>query len=176
MARLNTYVGRIDYICKHECHAGFYNPGAGSVCHYPHGGVEYRVSQFEILVNEDNFEILEGNQGYYGSIHPNSVRTCLSNEIYVGKNKYGLGKSYPRNNAFFLPWKGSEYWYKNYKVLTTNKHVKSDEVSNVKYNTDGAEMFHYPPETLCISAITNNECKLVLKKVTFSDRKKMEHH
>lgn len=170
----NNYVERIDYICKYKCNSGFYNPNAGSYCHYPYGDKEYRVSQFEILVNDDNFEMVGWKEGSYGSVPPNSVRTCSSDEIYVGKNKYGLGKVHPKHTAFFLPWKGKEYWYKSYEVLTIDRDIKSEHISNVNYKINEAKILKYPPETMRISSITNSECNTVLKTVTLSKTSRVD--
>lgn len=56
----NGYTNRVDYICKYKCDAGFYTPSKGRYCYYP-SAIEKRSFQFEILVNKDNFEILEWN-------------------------------------------------------------------------------------------------------------------
>ncbi|XP_042276329.1 natterin-3-like [Thunnus maccoyii] len=170
----NSYDKRTDYICKFECHAGFYCPYLDSYCHYAYADKEYRDSQFEILVNEDDFEILQWREGSYGSVPPNSIRTCYSDEIYVGKNEYGLGKVHPKHQAFFLAWGGNEYWYKNYEVLTINKDVESEQISNVKYNINEAEIVQYLPETMQSSVITNNECDSVMKTATFSKTSRVE--
>ncbi|GLD75238.1 natterin-3-like isoform X1 [Lates japonicus] len=109
----NRYAGRIDYVCKYGCEAGFYNPTMGPKCHYPYLEKEYLGSPFEILVNKDNFEFMEWKEGSYGSVPQNSVQTCSHKDKYVGKNKYGLGKVQVMHEAFFLPWEGKEYWYRD---------------------------------------------------------------
>ncbi|XP_056232502.1 natterin-3-like [Seriola aureovittata] len=164
----NGYVGRIDYVCKYGCEAGFYNPNMGPYCHYPYAGKEYRGSPFEILVNKDNFEFMEWKDGSYGSVPQNSVKTCADSDKYVGKNKFGLGKVHVRNEAFFLPWQGSEYWYKYYQVLTFNKEITSEDISDVKYKTDGVNIIKYPPESMQKSAITNRACQPVTETATLS--------
>lgn len=165
----NEYVGRIDYVCKYKCDAGFYSPAMGSYCHFPYKKKELKSNTFEILVNKDNFEILEWKDGSYGSVPQNSVKTCSKRDIYVGKNVYGLGKVHVKHKAFYLPWEGSEYWYeKSYKVLTYDVNVYSEHMSNIKYNMKSAKLFKYPPETMRTSAITNNECKQVSKSVSLS--------
>ncbi|XP_044053221.1 natterin-3-like [Siniperca chuatsi] len=171
---VNKYAGRIDYVCKYKCEAGFYNPDMGSYCYYPYGNAELRNNTFEILVNKDNFEILEWKDGSYGLVPEHSVRTCSSGDIYVGKNKYGLGKVDVKNEAFFLPWEGYEYFYKSYQVLTYKVDVYSEHMYNVKYNTNGAEIIQYPPETMRISAITNYQCSSVMKTATLSVTNRLE--
>ncbi|XP_035852977.1 natterin-3-like isoform X2 [Sander lucioperca] len=161
----NGYASRYDYVCKYRCSSGFYNPNMGHYCHYPLSGKEHRASSFEFLVNKDNFEFLEWKDGSWGSVPQNAVYTC--GDTYVGKNKYGLGKVHVKHKAFFLPWNGDEYWYKSYQVLTLNKEINSEHMSNVNYNTN-VKVFQYPPETMTKSIITNNECSPVVKRVELS--------
>ncbi|XP_062418226.1 natterin-3-like [Pungitius pungitius] len=168
VAIYNGYTERTDYVCKYKCEAGFYNPSLGPYCRYPYGESEYLTSEFEILANKDNFEFLEWKEGSYGSVPQYSVRTCPGVGIYVGKNKYGLGKVVPQFEAFFLPWEGDEYWYKKYQVLTINRDAYSQHITDVKYAIDEVALFQYPPETMRISGVTNNECQTVVKTVTIS--------
>ncbi|XP_032371798.1 natterin-3, partial [Etheostoma spectabile] len=162
----NGYVRRTDYVCKYGREAGFYNPDKGPHCLYPYGEKELRGSPFEILVNKDNFEIIEWKDGSNGSVPQNAVKTGPDSDVYVGKNKYGLGKVHVKNKAFFLPWEGDEYWYKSYQVLTFNKDVISEDISDVKYKTDGVKVIEYPPETMHKSVLTNNECQSVRQTTT----------
>ncbi|KAM9360173.1 natterin-3-like [Symphorus nematophorus] len=172
----NCYTQRYDYICKYRCQAGFYNPRMGPYCHYPFARRVYRCRPFEILVNRDNFEILEWKSGSYGSVPQNSVGTCSGVDIYVGQNKYGLGKVHTKQRAFFLPWKRKEYWYRrSYQVLTINRGVISEHISDIKYETDDAKIFRYPPEAMRISTITNYACGEVMKTATLSKTIGMEH-
>ncbi|XP_008417563.1 natterin-3-like [Poecilia reticulata] len=163
----NSYADRIDYVCKVGCHSGFYNPSMGSYCHYPNKKEEHRSSSFQILVNEDNFEIMVWKEGSYGSVPQNSVRTCSSEEMYVGKNKYGLGKVDSKDKCFYLPWEGSEYWYRSYEVLT---HVKPEDdlISDVNYHTETARIFKEPPKTLRSSTAKNLSNMNVTKTVSLT--------
>lgn len=176
----NTYVGRIDYVCKHGCHAGLYSHSLGDFCHYPYGDKEYRTNSFDILVNKDDFEIVEWKKGSYGSVPEHAVRTCSSDEVYVGKNEYGLGKVHRRHTAFFLPWRGKEYWYKYYEVLTINRDIDSEIISDVRYKTNNAKISKHAPETMHISSGINNGCNPVTKTVTLSktvrDEKRWDIH
>uniref|UniRef100_A0A668S7A1 Natterin-3-like n=2 Tax=Oreochromis aureus TaxID=47969 RepID=A0A668S7A1_OREAU len=164
----NTIEERTDYVCKFKCIAGFYSHSLGDFCHFPYADIEYRAPFFDILVNEDNFEILEWKEGSFGSVSEHAVRTCSSDKVYVGKNKYGLGKVHPRNRAFYLPWKGTEYWYWYYEVLTINRDVKSERISDVSYKINDGETTRYPPETMRIFSTSNNGCNSVTKTVTLS--------
>ncbi|XP_016516735.1 natterin-3-like [Poecilia formosa] len=163
----NSYADRIDYVCKVGCHSGFYNPSMGSYCHYPNKKEEHRSSSFQILVNEDNVEILEWKEGSYGSVPKNSVRTCSSEEMYVGKNKYGLGKVDLKDQCFYLPWEGSEYWYRSYEVLTQVK-AEEDLISDVKYNIKHDKIFKEPPKTLRSSFVKNLSHMNVTKTVSLT--------
>ncbi|XP_023199805.1 natterin-3-like [Xiphophorus maculatus] len=170
----NSYAKRIDYICKVRCNSGFYNPSMGSYCHYPNKKKEHRSSSFQVLVNKDNFEILEWKEGSYGSVPQNSIRTCSSGKMYVGKNKYGLGKVDPKDKCFYLPWKGKEHWYqKSYEVLT---HMKAEEdlISDVKYNIEKDKIFKEPPKTMQSTTVTNRALRPVTKTVSLRKTTKDE--
>ncbi|XP_046875646.1 natterin-3-like [Hypomesus transpacificus] len=164
----NSYVRRKDYVCKYSCMSGFYTPSKGPYCYYPYGDKEHKSRNFELLVNKDNFEFLEWKGGSYGSVPKNAVRTCSWVSTYVGQNKYGLGKVEPKHKAFFLPWKGREYWYKSYQVLAINKDHYTQSISNVVYAINKAKIFNQPPETMRTSRVTNNGCQTVVKQVTIS--------
>ncbi|KAK9522041.1 hypothetical protein VZT92_018534 [Zoarces viviparus] len=170
----NEYVGRTDYVSKYRSEAGFYNHAMGPYCCYPRGGKGYRASPFEILVNKDNFEFLEWKEGSYGKVPENSVKTASNKEIYVGKNKYGLGKVDVSNKAFFLPWKQYEYWYKTYEVLTFNKETFSQNISDVKYKTDGVEIVKRPPETMTKTTLENKDCHASTLTATLSTKIQVE--
>ncbi|KAM6965405.1 ADAMTS-like protein 2 [Aplochiton taeniatus] len=174
MAIYNGYTERTDYVCKFNCEAGFYSPSKGPYCHYPYGNSEYHAPKFELLVNKDNFEFLEWKEDSWGSVPNHAIRTCPGVAIYVGKNKYGLGKVVPQFEAFFLPWEGDEYWYKSYQVLAINRDAYSQHISHVVYNIDAMELFNYPPETMRISSVTNNDCREVVKQVTISKTTEVE--
>lgn len=161
----NGYAKRTDYVCKFNCEAGFYNPDKGPYCNYPYADAEYNAIQFEILVNEDHFEFLEWKDDSYGSVPKHSVKTCSNLDIFVGKNKYGLGKVVTQHKAFFLPWEGKEYWYKSYDVLTINTDTYNQHISHVEYAVDQIKLFHHPPETIQMARATNYECTSITKTV-----------
>lgn len=165
MSIFNGYAERTDYICKVDCEAGFYNPSKGDVCFYPYADQEYSSSKFQLLVNIDHFEFLEWKEDSYGEVPPDAIRTCANVDIFVGKNKYGLGKVVSQHEAFFLPWEGDEYWYKSYQVLSINRDVYTQHISHVEYNIDAMELFHQPPEALKLATVTNLDCSTVEKMV-----------
>ncbi|XP_061673455.1 natterin-3-like [Syngnathoides biaculeatus] len=163
VAIFNGYAQRTDYVCKVRCEAGFFTR---DTCRYPYADKEYVSDVFDLLVNVDQFEFLEWAEDSYGSVPSLAVRTCQGVDIFVGKNQYGLGKVVSQHEAFFLPWEGDEYWYKNYQVLRLNPDVYSQHISHVEYAVDQMELFHHPPETLQQAKVTNLECHAVRKTVT----------
>lgn len=165
VAIFNGYTERTDYVCKVNCEAGFYTPSKGNFCQYPYADKEYASSKFEVLVNVDHFEFIEWIEDSYGSVPQYAIKTCPNSDIYVGKNKYGLGKVVAQHEAFFLPWEGEEYWYKNYHVLAINTDSYSQHISHVEYGIDQMELFHHPPEALQMAKVTNLECRNVEKTV-----------
>ncbi|XP_070819677.1 natterin-3-like [Chaetodon trifascialis] len=165
VAIFNGYTERTDYVCKVNCESGFYTPSKGNFCLYPYGENEYASSKFEVLVNVDHFEFLEWVEESHGSVPHFAVKTCPNSDIYVGKNKYGLGKVVTQHEAFFLPWEGDEYWYKSYHVLAVNTESYSQHISHVEYGIDQMKLFHHPPEALQLAKVTNLECRNVEKTV-----------
>lgn len=174
VAIFNGYTERTDYVCKVNCEAGFYTPSKGGFCQYPYADREYRSSKFEVLVNVDHFEFLQWVEDSYGSVPNYAVKTCPNSDIYVGKNKYGLGKVVTQHEAFFLPWEGDEYWYKSYQVLAINRDSYSQHISHVEYAIDQMELFHHPPEALQFARVTNLECRNVEKTVKLEKTTTME--
>ncbi|KAL7391128.1 hypothetical protein ABVT39_004620 [Epinephelus coioides] len=171
----NDYTDRIDYVCKYKCEAGFYTPSKGPYCHYANTKKALSGFPFEILVNKNMFEVLEWKRDSYGSVPQSAVRTCPGEDIYVGMNEYGLGKVDTRHKVFYLPWKDDEYRYHDYQVLTTDENIISQLIYDVRYSTDELEIFHYPPEIMQKSAISNYECHSVLKTDTLSKTYETKH-
>ncbi|XP_014861316.1 PREDICTED: natterin-3-like [Poecilia mexicana] len=163
----NSYADRIDYICKVGCNSGFYNPRMGPYCHYPNKNKENLSSSFQVLVNEDNFEIVVWKEGSDGSVPKNSIRTCSSEEMYVGKNEYGLGKVDPKDKCFYLPWKGSQYWYRSYEVLT-HMMAEEDLISDVSYFINKAIIIKGLPTTLQSSTTVNHGLSPVIQTVSLT--------
>nr|Q66S25.1 RecName: Full=Natterin-1; Flags: Precursor [Thalassophryne nattereri]AAU11822.1 natterin 1 precursor [Thalassophryne nattereri] len=165
----NTYVSpaRTEYVCKSNCEAGYYST-KDSKCHYPFGRVEQTTSVCEILVNRDNFELLEWKEGYAGSLPANAVSTCKTNRIYVGKGAYGLGKIEPAHHCLYYGWNGAETWTKTYQALTVNKDVIEQTMKDVKYQTEGVTVIQGKPEVMRKSTVNNKQCKEVTKTVTLS--------
>ncbi|XP_077411310.1 natterin-3-like [Vanacampus margaritifer] len=171
------YTGRTDYVCTDGCVPGFYNTALGPYCHYPFGLAEHKATtNFYILTNIDNLEILEWKEGSYGSVPLNSVETCYGYETtYVGRNKYGLGKVVPRHKAFYLPWKGYEYKYRSYQILTINQDPYEQHISNVRYDLDRAAIFQNSPQTIHITIMINERCKTLTRTLNITATTKIEN-
>ncbi|XP_062294409.1 natterin-3-like [Scomber scombrus] len=163
----NWYTHRRDYICHCRCAAGFHAAGSNT-CKYAYGFKEHTCTNFYLLVNKDNFEIFEYKSGSSGSVPKDAIRTCRNVNIFVGKNKYGLGKVDVRNKSFYLPWRGWEYKYRHYDVLVMTRRVKSDRISDVKYNFKAAKKISHPPEVMTKASTSNYQCRTVSKTVHLS--------
>ncbi|KAG6923837.1 hypothetical protein G0U57_019130, partial [Chelydra serpentina] len=117
----NEEASRTEYVCAEAGYSvGFFNESKGPYCYYSNADQEHRTSNFRMLVNEDNSEELEWKKDSYGSVPPKSVPSYPGVNVFVGRNRYGLGKVDPRFKAFFLPHNGKEKCYKEYEVLTVN--------------------------------------------------------
>ncbi|XP_061672035.1 natterin-3-like [Syngnathoides biaculeatus] len=165
----NSYSQRVDYICKVGCHSGYYDSTSGNpACSYAMDGAGYTSTQFYLLVNKDNFEILEWKEGSDGSVTANSIKTCANEDIYVGKNDYGLGEVKVSDKVFNLPWGGTCYWYRTYQVLDIYKDVVREHLMDVKYQTGGVTPIKYPPEVLNKGTMFNYECQTLKHMTTLS--------
>ncbi|XP_060636653.2 natterin-1-like [Anolis sagrei] len=166
---------RWEYPCRvSNCAAGYYSPSRGPFCYYPYGDRERGISPFWVLVNEYDFESLKWEWDSYGGVPRNSISTCPGVELYVGRNRYGLGKVDPANTAFFLGYAGKEYWYKEYEVLTINKDYRSQEITNVRYKKEqGTYSSH--DITLLTTKVNNHHCKSVQKTTALSKTVSFEH-
>ncbi|KAI9543812.1 hypothetical protein NQZ68_008860 [Dissostichus eleginoides] len=129
----------------------------GPHCHYATAKKAYSGSPFALLVNKNNFEILEWKEDSHGSVPKSSVKTCPGGDIYVGKNQYGLGKVATKAKSFYLPWKGKVYKYSKYQVLTITEDIISQEIYDVKYHKDESKMVNFPPEIIGKTSITHKE-------------------
>ncbi|XP_051923909.1 natterin-3-like [Hippocampus zosterae] len=165
----NSYSSRVDYICKVGCHSGYYDSTlANAKCAYAYDGAGYSSTQFEVLVNRDDFEILQWTEGNDGSVTENSIKTCANDDIYIGKNEYGLGEVKVSEEVFNLPWGGSRYWYRSYMVLETMRDVKREHLMDVRYKIADAKSIKYPPEVLNRNGISNGQCESIKHAVKLS--------
>uniref|UniRef100_H3AG52 Natterin-4 n=1 Tax=Latimeria chalumnae TaxID=7897 RepID=H3AG52_LATCH len=165
----NEHASRIDYVSATlDGEAGFYSQEKGPYCYYPYADKEHCTSSFKILVNEDDFEFLDWKSGFFGTLPENSVTTFPGAIVFVGKNKYGLGKVVPRFQAFFGSYNGKEYCYQTYNVLTVSKDYHTQKISNVRYLMNEAKCSQGPPEILASSKVINNNPETMKKTVTLS--------
>ncbi|XP_037616492.1 natterin-3-like [Sebastes umbrosus] len=169
----NGYEKRTEYVAKYGNEPGFFCPDLDPYCHYSYGGKELLRSPFEILVNKDDFDSLKWKYGSWGSVPANAVYTS-PDDMYVGKNEYGLGKVHVKYKNFYHAWGGKEYEYKEYQVLTFNPAVISEHISDVKYKTDDLNIIKHPPEILTISVVENKSGQPVKETATLSNTTEVE--
>ncbi|XP_030399330.1 natterin-3-like [Gopherus evgoodei] len=121
----NEEASRREYVCAEAGYSvGFFSESKGPYCYYSNADQEHRTSHFRMLVNKNNGEVLEWKKGSFGSIPPKSVPSYPGVNVFVGRNRYGLGKVDLRFEAFFLPQNGKEKCYKEYEVLSVNTPKK----------------------------------------------------
>uniref|UniRef100_A0A8D0GTH8 Uncharacterized protein n=1 Tax=Sphenodon punctatus TaxID=8508 RepID=A0A8D0GTH8_SPHPU len=167
----NENARRRDYVCSEAgpC-IGFFTESRGPYCYYPLSDQVHRTTNFRMLVNEDNFELLEWKAGRHGSVPENSVPRASDVNDYVGRNIYGLGKVVPHLQAFFLPFNGKERCYKNYEVLTVNNDYHTQKLSVVQYFSDQAKFSSQPTGIVHKNLQTMKETDTV-KETTFHKQK-----
>ncbi|XP_062405749.1 natterin-3-like [Sardina pilchardus] len=176
----NGYTGRYDYVCRPTSgtEVGFYSSIYGAYCFFPRYPNLWQTNGFYVLVNKDDFVFLQWIEGSHGSVPTHSVRSGTNDDgHYVAKNKYGLGLLH-RNDAFYLPWiqkvkdgvvYGKSIWYKkSYQALVINSSPYSQELKNVEYYIDQADIIETPPFIVDQNTVSNQECNSVVMKVTLS--------
>ncbi|XP_077439096.1 natterin-1-like [Vanacampus margaritifer] len=164
----NSYMSRKEYICKVDCHAGYYVPKTDwDVCVYTSDRAAYTKTKFELLVNIANVEVLEWKNNKDGSVSPYSIKTCNNKDYYVGMNRYGLGEVDVSQKVFNLPWGRSVWTYPEYQVLVTNKDVEEEHLMDVTYETAGVTPLKYIPQEVDRHSIPNWSCDLFNKAATF---------
>ncbi|NXA17757.1 NATT3 protein, partial [Ibidorhyncha struthersii] len=130
-----------EYVCSTQvlgCNTGAYVPDRGPFCFFPYGGQERNTHNFKVLVNVGDFEALDWVDGSFGSVPENAVEGCPSIDVFVGRNRYGLGKVFKGQRALFVAVDGEEVWYKWYQVLVVKKGPANVTISDVHYNVSGA--------------------------------------
>ncbi|KAL2084121.1 hypothetical protein ACEWY4_019639 [Coilia grayii] len=157
----NTYTSRKDFVCraKDYCTFGFLNEGRGLLCFFPFRGYELQTDHFDVLVNIDNFELLEWKPG--PAVSDPGISFCEEN--YVGNNTYGLGDVF--KGYFYLPWEGKEIWYSSYDVLSINRDIFDVHFSNVTYNVDKVNRTRHAPYTIKTSRVENHDDQEVVETV-----------
>ncbi|NXQ82353.1 NATT3 protein, partial [Nyctibius grandis] len=129
-----------EYVCSTSalgCNTGAYIPDRGPFCFFPYAEWEWSTGNFKVLVNVGNFEALYWVDSSFGSVPKNAVEVCPSVDIFVGRNRYGLGKVSKQHRAVFVVVDGQEVWYKWYQVLVVKKGPADVTISDICYNMSG---------------------------------------
>ncbi|XP_074994944.1 charged multivesicular body protein 2a isoform X3 [Calonectris borealis] len=173
----NAYAKRMEYVCSTPvlgCNTGAYVPDRGPFCFFPYGGWERSTRNFKVLVNMGDFEALDWVDSSFGGIPKNAVEGCPSVDVFVGRNRYGLGKVFKTQRAAFVVVDGEEVWYKWYQVLVVKKGPADVTISDVRYNMSGL-VEHGEDVTLTQTTVRNEGCRGVRKAVTLEEATEMEH-
>ncbi|KFV09763.1 Natterin-4, partial [Tauraco erythrolophus] len=128
------------YVCSTQewgCNAGAHVPSRGPFCFFPYAERERKTSNFKVLVNAGGFEALGWANGSFGSVPENAVEACPSVDVFVARNRYGLGKMAKEQRAAFVVVDGEEVWFKWYQVLVVKKGLANVTISDVRYNMSG---------------------------------------
>ncbi|XP_059690626.1 natterin-3 [Gavia stellata] len=173
----NGYAKRMEYVCSTElrdCNTGAYVPERGPFCFFPYGEREWSTHNFKVLVNVGDFEVLGWVDGSFGSVPENAVEGCPFVDVFVGRNRYGLGKISRAERAAFVVVDGEEVWFKWYQVLVVKKGPADVTISDVHYNMSGV-VERGEDITLTKTTVRNEGCQGVRKAVTLEEATEMEH-
>ncbi|XP_010174197.1 natterin-4 [Antrostomus carolinensis] len=174
----NNYTQKMEYVCSTRvlgCNTGAYTPERGPFCFFPYGEWERRTKDFKILINVGGFEALDWVDNSFGNVPKNAVEGCPAVDVFIGRNRYGLGKISKEQRAAFMMVDGEEVWYKWYQVLVVKKGPADITISNVNYNMSGL-VEHWENVTLMETTVRNEGCQEVWKKVTLEEVTEMEHN
>ncbi|XP_065511427.1 natterin-3-like isoform X2 [Caloenas nicobarica] len=173
----NGYAKRMEYVCSTPvlgCNIGAHVPARGPFCFYPYGNWERRIGNFKVLVNVGGFEALGWVDDSFGNVPKNAVEGCPSVDVFVGRNRYGLGKVSKGQRAAFMVVDGEEVWYKWYQVLVVKKGPADVTISDVSYNMSAA-VEHGEDVTLTKTTARNEGCRAARQNVTLEEATEMEH-
>ncbi|KAK2510960.1 hypothetical protein Q9966_016773 [Columba livia] len=173
----NGYAGRLEFVCStaaRGCNTGAHVPARGPFCFYPYGNWEWRTGDFKVLVNVGGFEALGWVDDSFGNVPKNAVEGCPSVDVFVGRNRYGLGKVSKRQRAAFMMVDGEEVWYKWYQVLVVKKGPANVTVEDVSYNVSGA-VERGEDVTLTTTTVRNEGCRGARRNVTLEEATETEH-
>uniref|UniRef100_A0A8C3JKA2 NATT4 protein n=1 Tax=Calidris pygmaea TaxID=425635 RepID=A0A8C3JKA2_9CHAR len=172
----NGYAKRLEYVCSTTmlgCNTGAYVPARGPFCFFPYREREMSTKDFKVLVNMGDLEALDWVDESFGSVPENAVEGCPSVDVFVGRNRYGLGKVVKMHRSLFVVVDQEEVWYKWYQVLVVKKGPADVTISNVHYNMSGA-VEHREDVTLMKTTVRNEGCQGVWKTVTLEEATEME--
>ncbi|NXG65698.1 NATT3 protein, partial [Hemiprocne comata] len=129
-----------EFICstkEFHCNVGVYVPHRGPTCFFPFREMERATQNFKVLVNAGGFEALDWVDDSFGGVPQDAVEGCPLVDVFVGKNRYGVGKVSREQRALFVVVDQEEVWFKWYQVLVVKKGPAGVTISNVLYNLSG---------------------------------------
>ncbi|XP_021238327.1 natterin-4-like isoform X3 [Numida meleagris] len=173
----NAYSQTMEYVCLPKflfCSTGSYVPSRGPFCSFPFGGYEEKSSEFKVLVNRGKLEALRWVDDSFGDVPENAIKACELADIYVGRNRYGLGKVSQEQRALFVVVDGKEVWYKWYQVLTVKRGPADITISGVLYNASAA-VEHSEDVTVTETTVKNEGCQGTRRDVTLEEATEVEH-
>lgn len=171
----NAYINMTEYVCLPKawtCSVGSYVPNHGPYCSYSLGGAQ-KSFEFNLLVNKGKLEALRWVDDSFGDIPENAVESCESFDIYVGRNRYGLGKVSKEHRALFVVVDGEEIWFKWYQVLTVKTGPSNITISSVVYNLS-AVMEHSEDVAIRKTEVKNEGCRGMKPDVTLEEAIEVE--
>uniref|UniRef100_A0A8V0XNZ0 Uncharacterized protein n=1 Tax=Gallus gallus TaxID=9031 RepID=A0A8V0XNZ0_CHICK len=173
----NAYTNVTEYVCltlSWHCSIGSYVPSRGPFCYFAYGELALRSYEFKVLVNKGKFEALQWVDDSFGDVPENAVEGCESFDIYVGRNRYGLGKVSKEQRALFVAVDGKEVWFKWYQVLTVKTGPANITISGVLYNVSAA-VEHSEDVTITKTTVKNEGCQGTRQDVTLEEATEVEH-
>ncbi|XP_064032267.1 natterin-3-like [Pogoniulus pusillus] len=175
----NQQAQQLEFVCstrEFHCNTGAYVPQRGPRCFYPHGGVQRSTKDFKLLVNVGGFEALDWVEESFGAVPEEAVEGCPSIDIFVGRNKYGLGKVSKEHRALFVvdPDDGEEIWFKWYQVLVVRKGPADVTIRDVLYNISAA-VESIQEVTLAKATLRNEACQKAQEVITLKEDTEVEH-
>ncbi|XP_046900775.1 natterin-4-like isoform X2 [Hypomesus transpacificus] len=132
--------GREDYICSFDMVSGYYNPSLGSFCYGSYLGRDKKYSEFDILVNEQNLELLE-----WKAFAPK----YLKNGVPADKDS---------NNA-------SRHSEENCEILTLQTGQSKTRIHNIEYHIDDLAMLSQQPTVFNQMRVENHNCRDIDQEV-----------
>ncbi|XP_031466202.1 charged multivesicular body protein 2a isoform X1 [Phasianus colchicus] len=172
----NAYTNMTEYVCLSKswhCSTGSYVPSRGPFCTFAFGGLAHNSYEFKVLVNKGKLEALRWVDDSFGDVPENAVEGCESSDIYVGRNRYGLGKVSKEQRALFVTVDGKEVWFKWYQVLTVKTGPAGITISDVLYNVSAA-VEHSEDVTITKTTVKNEGCQGTRQDVTLEEATEVE--
>ncbi|XP_072216784.1 natterin-3-like [Excalfactoria chinensis] len=174
----NAYINTTEYIClptSGHCSVGSYVPHLGPYCSFPYAGSGVKSFQFNLLVNKGRLEALRWVDDSFGDVPDNAVESCESMDVYVGRNRYGVGKISKEQRALFVVLDGKEIWFKWYQALTVKTGPANVTISSVTYNLS-SDSSSEPNEEVTIKKmeVKNEGCRGMRVNVSLEEAVEVE--